>query len=61
MELKKTVKYDGKLKGLHMVDEQLVDMDGEIIDILDIFENMVINLLTCLLLLRLRKSSILMN
>lgn len=35
MELKKTVKYDGKLKGLHMVDEQLVDMDGEIIDILD--------------------------
>ena len=38
MELKKTVKYDGKLKGLHMVDEQLVDMDGEIIDILDIFE-----------------------
>lgn len=62
MELKKTVKYDGKLKGLHMVDEQLVDMDGEIIDILDIFErHMVINLLTCLLLLRLRKSSILMN
>ena len=38
MELKKTVKYDGKLKGLHMVDGQLVDMDGEIIDILDIFE-----------------------
>ena len=36
MELKKTVKYDGTLKGLHMVDEQLVDMDGEII--LDIFE-----------------------
>ena len=31
MELKKTVKYDGKLKGLHMVDGQLVDMDGEII------------------------------
>ena len=38
MELKKTVKYDGKLKGLHMVDGQLVNMDGEIIDILDIFE-----------------------
>ena len=38
MELKKTVKYDGKLKGLHMVDGQLVDMDGEIIDILDIFQ-----------------------
>ena len=33
MELKKTVKYDGKLKGLHMVDGQLVDMD-----VLDIFE-----------------------
>ena len=62
MELKKTVKYDGKLKGLHMVDEQLVDMDGEIIDILDIFEKAYGDkLLTCLLLLRLRKSSILMN
>lgn len=61
MELK-TVKYDGKLKGLHMVDEQLVDMDGEIIDILDIFEKAYGDKpLTCLLLLRLRKSSILMN
>ena len=38
MELKKTVKYDGKLKGLHMVEGKLVDMDGEIIDVLDIFE-----------------------
>lgn len=62
MELKKTVKYDGKLKGLHMVDGQLVDMDGEIIDVLDIFErHMVINLSTCLLPLKLKKSSISMN
>lgn len=38
MELKKTVKYDGKLKGLHMVNGQLVDADGEILDVLDIFE-----------------------
>lgn len=38
MELKKTVKYDGKIKGLHMVDGKLVDLNGEIIDILEIFE-----------------------
>lgn len=38
MELKKLLNMMVKLKGLHMVDEQLVDMDGEIIDILDIFE-----------------------
>ena len=36
MELKKTVKYDGKMKGLHMVDGQLVDQNGEIIDILSV-------------------------
>lgn len=35
MELKKTVKYDGKLKGLHMVDGQLVDADGEILGIFE--------------------------
>lgn len=38
MELKKTVKYDGKLKGLHVVDDQLVDSTGEIIDINEIFK-----------------------
>ena len=37
MELKKTIKYDGKLKGLHMVEGQLVDLNGEILDILEIF------------------------
>lgn len=36
MELKKTVKYDGKMKGLHMVDGQLVDQNGEIVDILSV-------------------------
>ena len=38
MELKKTVKFDGKIKALHMVDGKLVDMNGEIVDILEIFE-----------------------
>ena len=38
MELKKTVKYDGKMKCLHLVDGRLVDMNGEIIDILEVFE-----------------------
>ena len=38
MELKKTVKYDGKIKGLHMVEGQLVDQNGEIIDILSVLQ-----------------------
>jgi hypothetical protein len=36
MEIKKTVKYDGKLKGVHIIEGKLVDDNGEIIDILDI-------------------------
>lgn len=36
MELKKTVKFDGKIKGLHIVEGRLIDTDGEIIDIMDI-------------------------
>lgn len=36
MELKKTVKYDGKIKGLHIVDGNLVNNEGEIINIIDI-------------------------
>lgn len=35
MELKKTVKYDGKLKGVTIVDGQVVSSDGEIIDLID--------------------------
>lgn len=38
MELKKTVKYDGKIKGLHMVEGQLVDQNGEVIDILSVLQ-----------------------
>lgn len=56
MELKKTIKYDGKLKGLHMVEGQLVDLNGEIVDILEILpEHMEKNHLICLLLLKLRR------
>lgn len=36
MELKKTVKYDGKIKGLHIVDGNLVNNEGEIINIIDV-------------------------
>lgn len=36
MELKKTVKYDGKIKGLHIIDGNLVNSEGEIINIIDI-------------------------
>lgn len=31
MDFKKTIKYDGKIKGLHIVDGELVNLDGEII------------------------------
>lgn len=33
IEVKKTVKYDGKLKGIRIVDNNIVDADGEIIDL----------------------------
>lgn len=36
MEIKKIVKYDGKLKGVHIVEGNLVDTDGEIIDLISI-------------------------
>ena len=36
MELKKTVKYDGKIKGLHIVDGSFVDADGVVINLADI-------------------------
>lgn len=38
MDFKKTIKYDGKIKGLHIVDGELVNLDGEIIDIIGILE-----------------------
>lgn len=38
MDFKKTIKYDGKIKGLHIVDGKLVNLDGEIIDIIGILE-----------------------
>lgn len=33
MEIKKTTKYDGKLKGLHFDQNDLVDENGEIINL----------------------------
>lgn len=38
MEIKKTVKYDGKIKDAHFVEGELFDADGESIDLLDILE-----------------------
>lgn len=38
MDFKKTIKYDGKIKGIHIVDGELVNLDGEIIDIISILE-----------------------
>ena len=34
MEIKKTVKYDGKLKGIRIVDKNVVDENGEVIDLI---------------------------
>ena len=36
MELKKTTKYDGKLKDVHFEDGELLDSCNESIDILDL-------------------------
>lgn len=38
MELKKTVKYDGKFKGLHIVDGKCMTQDDEIIDLVALLE-----------------------
>ena len=35
MTIKKTTKYDGKLKGLHFKDEMLLDSEGIEVDLLD--------------------------
>lgn len=36
MELKKTTKWDGKLKGVRIVNNQVMDSDGVIVDLIDI-------------------------
>ena len=36
IEVKKTTKYDGKLKGVHIVDNNIVDSEGEIIDLVSV-------------------------
>lgn len=33
MDVKKTVKWDGKLKGLHFEGNELIDENGEVIDL----------------------------
>ena len=38
MEIKKTIKYDGKIKDAHFVDGELFNADGESIDLLEILE-----------------------
>jgi len=36
IEVKKTTKYDGKLKGVHIVDNNIVDAEGEIVDLVSV-------------------------
>ena len=36
MEVKKTVKYDGKLKGIRVINDTIVDADGEIINLVSL-------------------------
>ena len=36
MEVKKTVKYDGKLKGIRIINDNIVDADGEIINLVSV-------------------------
>lgn len=36
IEVKKTTKYDGKLKGVHIIDGNIVDAEGEIVDLVSV-------------------------
>ena len=36
MEIKKTIKYDGKLKGIKVFNNSIVDQDGEVVDLISI-------------------------
>lgn len=36
IEVKETIKRDGKLKGCHIVDGKFVDSDGEVINLVDV-------------------------
>ena len=52
MEVKKTIKYDGKLKGIRVVDKNIVDAEGEVVDLIAILakvygENMFDLITTC--------------
>ena len=38
MEIKKTIKYDGKWKGLHISGSRVVNEDGEIIDLVKLLK-----------------------
>jgi hypothetical protein len=39
MEIKKSITYNGKLKGVSFVDGRLIDEDGEIIELMYILQN----------------------
>lgn len=38
MEIKKVVKWDGKLKGLHFEEDELIDENGEVIVLNDVIQ-----------------------
>lgn len=38
LELKKTTKWDGKLKGIRIENDEIVDGDGVIIDLIDVLK-----------------------
>lgn len=38
LELKKTTKWDGKLKGIRIENDEVVDGDGVIIDLVDVLK-----------------------
>lgn len=39
MEIKKSITYNGKLKGVSFIDGRLIDEDGEIIELMTILQN----------------------
>lgn len=38
MELKKTVKYDGKIKGVRIIDGILYDKEGNVVDLITVLQ-----------------------
>ena len=49
MDVKKTIKWDGKIKGLHFEENELIDENGEVVNLnewmkADVFQKLLLNI-----------------